>query len=259
MSQIHSHYENLKVARSAPPEVIRAAYKALARIHHPDVNPSPDSARIMVLVNVAHDVLSDPQKRADHDKWIIEQERHLSSSALHPYQPSVNPQEEPASDESNTSNDELKFSTVAIYLISAMIFVLIAIEILKPEEQSNKSPQLSGQEKSPTIKNQEAVAANFLTNNPPKPILIPNGQLLFLSAKTPAAGELHINFNAQSEISKPILEGSVIRAVKMAHPIFCGHEGLIVKHKLIFSKIIVGVQDQGIYLGEIMLPSTFCE
>lgn len=230
MSQIHSHYENLKVARSAPPEVIRAAYKALARIHHPDVNPSPDSARIMVLVNVAHDVLSDPQKRADHDKWIIEQERHLSSSALHPHQPSVNPQEEPASHEGNTSNDELKFSTVAIYLISAMILALIAIEILKPRIQSNKLLQLSIQEKFPVIPNQEAAAVNFLTNNPPKPIPIPNGQLLFLSAKAPAAGELHINFNARSETSKPILEGSVIRAIKMSQPIFCGHEGLIVSN-----------------------------
>jgi DnaJ-class molecular chaperone len=79
MPQIHSHYENLKVARSAPPEVIRAAYKALARIHHPDVNPSPDSARIMALVNVAFDVLSDPQKKAAHDKWIIDQEQQLPS------------------------------------------------------------------------------------------------------------------------------------------------------------------------------------
>jgi DnaJ-class molecular chaperone len=35
---IHSHYDSLKVARNAPPEVIRAAYKALSHKWHPDRN-----------------------------------------------------------------------------------------------------------------------------------------------------------------------------------------------------------------------------
>lgn len=70
---LHTHYENLKVARNAPPEVIRAAYRVLAQRYHPDVNPSPDAARVMKLLNVAYAVLSDPQRRAAHDAWIEEQ------------------------------------------------------------------------------------------------------------------------------------------------------------------------------------------
>ena len=73
---VKTHYDNLRVARNAPPEVIRAAYKVLARKYHPDLNPgNADSARIMKLVNVAYDTLSDPTQRREHDAWIEEQER----------------------------------------------------------------------------------------------------------------------------------------------------------------------------------------
>ena len=70
---LHTHYDNLKVARSAPPEVIRAAYRVLAQKYHPDVNKSPDAGRIMKVINEAYAVLSDPERRAAHDAWIDDQ------------------------------------------------------------------------------------------------------------------------------------------------------------------------------------------
>ena len=39
MPKVHSHYENLKVARDASIDDIRGAYRALTRRHHPDRNP----------------------------------------------------------------------------------------------------------------------------------------------------------------------------------------------------------------------------
>ena len=80
MFNAHSHYENLKVARNAPIEVIRAAYRALAQRYHPDVNKSPDAPRIMRLLNEAWEVLGDPERRAQHDAWILEQVRAESGS-----------------------------------------------------------------------------------------------------------------------------------------------------------------------------------
>jgi curved DNA-binding protein CbpA len=74
---VHTHYDNLKVARTAPVEVIRAAYRALAKQYHPDQNPSPDAARVMKLLNAAWDVLGDPAQRAQHDAWIASQEADL--------------------------------------------------------------------------------------------------------------------------------------------------------------------------------------
>ncbi|MDB5935298.1 MAG: hypothetical protein JWQ01_2642, partial [Massilia sp.] len=58
MAKIHTHYDNLKVARLAPPEVIRAAYKALTQKYHPDKNPGDEkAARIMAILNTAYGIL----------------------------------------------------------------------------------------------------------------------------------------------------------------------------------------------------------
>jgi hypothetical protein len=75
MAKIHTHYDNLKVARHAPQEVIRAAYKALSQKYHPDKNPGDErAARIMAIVNTAYNILSDPVRRKEHDDWIASEE-----------------------------------------------------------------------------------------------------------------------------------------------------------------------------------------
>lgn len=75
MARVHTHYDNLKVARDAPPEVIRAAYKTLSQKHHPDRNGnSKEAIRIIQLINTAYEVLSDPVKRQEHDEWIRREE-----------------------------------------------------------------------------------------------------------------------------------------------------------------------------------------
>lgn len=75
MKKLRTHYDNLKVARNAPPEVIRAAYKALSLRCHPDLNPgNADAARVMALINTSYEVLSDPERRQAHDLWIAERE-----------------------------------------------------------------------------------------------------------------------------------------------------------------------------------------
>lgn len=76
---MRTHYDNLKVARNAPLEVIRAAYKSLAQKHHPDRNSGdPKADQIMTIINDSYEVLSDPVKRREHDLWISKME---SSSA----------------------------------------------------------------------------------------------------------------------------------------------------------------------------------
>jgi hypothetical protein len=75
MAKIHTHYDNLKVSRGAPQEVIRAAYKALSQKYHPDKNPGDEkAARIMAIVNTAYGTLSDPVRRREHDEWIAAEE-----------------------------------------------------------------------------------------------------------------------------------------------------------------------------------------
>lgn len=75
MARIHTHYDNLKVARDAPPEVIRAAYKTLSQKYHPDRHGnSVEAIRIIQIINSAYAVLSDPAKRREHDEWIFRNE-----------------------------------------------------------------------------------------------------------------------------------------------------------------------------------------
>ncbi|NYE23704.1 J domain-containing protein [Pigmentiphaga litoralis] len=113
MDRVHTHYDNLKVSREAPPEVIRAAYKSLAQKYHPDRNPGDQaSARAMAFINAAYQVLSDPALKADHDAWIVEQERPFANvhreESQQPHQPGpVQPSATtagPAKDEDATPN-----------------------------------------------------------------------------------------------------------------------------------------------------------
>lgn len=82
MSQFQTHYDNLKVARNAPPEVIRAAYKSLSQKFHPDHHHgTDDSTRAFQLIGAAYAVLSDPELREQHDQWIAQTETQLRQAA----------------------------------------------------------------------------------------------------------------------------------------------------------------------------------
>ena len=75
MPRIHTHYDNLKVTRNAPPEVIRAAYKTLCQKFHPDRNPDNKSAeKTFLIIRSAYETLSNPEKRKRHDEWIASAE-----------------------------------------------------------------------------------------------------------------------------------------------------------------------------------------
>jgi hypothetical protein len=62
------YYALLQVAPGADPEVISAAYRRLALRYHPDRNAGTDAAAMMVRINEAYEVLSDPRKRAAYDE-----------------------------------------------------------------------------------------------------------------------------------------------------------------------------------------------
>ena len=63
----HDYYKTLGIERSASPEQIQAAYRALARKWHPDVNTSPDAEKKFKEISEAYEVLKDPQKRKRYD------------------------------------------------------------------------------------------------------------------------------------------------------------------------------------------------
>lgn len=92
MPRIHTHYDNLKVTRNAPPEVIRAAYKTLCQKFHPDRNPDNESAKkTFLLIRTAYETLSDPEKRRLHDAWIAAAEATEKSESVMP-KPTTRPE-----------------------------------------------------------------------------------------------------------------------------------------------------------------------
>lgn len=64
------YYEILGVSRDATPDAIKKAYRALARKHHPDVNPGDKKAETLFKeAQSAYDVLSDAEKRSLYDRY----------------------------------------------------------------------------------------------------------------------------------------------------------------------------------------------
>ena len=64
------YYELLGVQRGADDAAIKAAYRRLAKEHHPDrKNGCKESEARFKAINEAYDVLKDPQKRAAYDRF----------------------------------------------------------------------------------------------------------------------------------------------------------------------------------------------
>jgi molecular chaperone DnaJ len=61
-------YKTLGVEKNAGPEVIKKAYRNLARKYHPDVNPGDKAAEEKFKeLSMAYDILSDPAKKSEYD------------------------------------------------------------------------------------------------------------------------------------------------------------------------------------------------
>ena len=195
MTAQHTHYDNLKVARNAPPEVIRAAYKSLAQKYHPDKYHDPvEAERIIKIINNAYEVLMDPETRAKYDVELARQDILLSSNQ-HTSAPAtttgiVTEKEDSSTDKppihpSSFNNEEsfvnLKKTllTAIIYGATVLVLALFTIKLIQP----------------PPIKPQPST--NTIANEPQTP----------LEATKPPSIELSVTPNAQqpSSVSTPVL------------------------------------------------------
>jgi len=63
------YYEVLGIAKDAPQDEIKKAYRRLAKRYHPDLNKDGGSAERFKEAAEAYEVLSDPAKRAQYDRF----------------------------------------------------------------------------------------------------------------------------------------------------------------------------------------------
>lgn len=63
-----NYYERLGVLKTCEPEILRASYKALSMLYHPD-RESGDAKR-MTAINEAYETLSDPERRKAYNLML---------------------------------------------------------------------------------------------------------------------------------------------------------------------------------------------
>jgi len=66
--KFRDYYEVMGVTRDASQEVIKRAYRRLARKYHPDVSKEPDAEAKFKQLQEAYEVLKDPEKRAAYNQ-----------------------------------------------------------------------------------------------------------------------------------------------------------------------------------------------
>src|SRR6185369_4020887 len=80
------YYQVLGVRNTASVKEIKAAYKRLARLQHPDLNGSlPEATEAFVQLSRARVILIDPRRRAAYDA------QRSAYAAKGAYAPAVNP------------------------------------------------------------------------------------------------------------------------------------------------------------------------
>jgi curved DNA-binding protein CbpA len=114
-------YRTLQIDPDAEPEVVAAAYRKLAAKYHPDVNDTPEAQERMRELNVAHEVLGDPNKRAEYDR--SRSPRWALPGTVGPAPPHPAPQ----------SSTEQIVRTLVFMVVSSVIFSLVARAFAGPQ------------------------------------------------------------------------------------------------------------------------------
>lgn len=68
METFKNYYRTLNVDSTADDAAIKAAFRRLARRHHPDVAKTARAARRFPEIREAYEVLSDPERRRQYDQ-----------------------------------------------------------------------------------------------------------------------------------------------------------------------------------------------
>ena len=128
-----TYYDILEVSETASEEVIRMAYKALAKKYHPDVfqGDSKEAEEKMKQINEAFETLSNKEKREQYDNNL----RNKKNSSSMENQYSVHPNQPPIND--NKVGKQSKVSKFGVCILIFSILTVVIIGILNGIEITN--------------------------------------------------------------------------------------------------------------------------
>ena len=65
-----NHYKTLRISHNAAPAEVKSAYRGLVKEFHPDCNHHLDNHDDIASINIAYEILSNPQSRAHYDRSL---------------------------------------------------------------------------------------------------------------------------------------------------------------------------------------------
>lgn len=129
---MNNYYQILGVSENATTAEIKSAYKSLAKMYHPDINPSPAAEEQFKIISVAYKMLSNSDYRLQHDSQLARERLKRARFASQNYQ---NTQQKPWSQPKRThsyrqypkgvsAEMERKGTIYAIGMIGLIAFIL---------------------------------------------------------------------------------------------------------------------------------------
>lgn len=129
---MNNYYQILGVSENATTAEIKSAYKSLAKIYHPDINPSPAAEEHFKLISVAYKMLSNSEYRFQHDHQLARERLKRAQFASQNYQKrQERPWSKPQQHYSNRPTGkrispemERKGTIYAIAMVGAVAFII---------------------------------------------------------------------------------------------------------------------------------------
>ncbi|MGN1087295.1 MAG: J domain-containing protein [Porcipelethomonas sp.] len=110
-----TYYDLLQVSSNASIEIIKASYKAMAKKYHPDI--CGDNGEMMMKINEAYAVLSNPDRRRQYDEMIKTPGSDDSPKVKH----ETNKPEEKSS---NVNKDDFDSQNIVIKIIVSVFYLI---------------------------------------------------------------------------------------------------------------------------------------
>ncbi len=137
------YYQILGVSQQAHEEEIKRAFRKLVITYHPDKNPSPEAEIIILEINEAYEVLSDPEKRTLYDNLLSGRTVVERVRPHHHRDPRYRRR---APDPNYKSKLQLKLEMLEAYLPQALFIsrcalafsLFIALDFLFPSSRENE-------------------------------------------------------------------------------------------------------------------------